>query len=53
MKDANRRLVQRIFQNAEFIRSMGIELTSFGKGWCETRVNGSSSLRGNFVETGT
>jgi uncharacterized protein (TIGR00369 family) len=45
MTDANRRLVQRIFQNAEFIRSMGIELTSFGKGWCETRVNGSSSLR--------
>ena len=45
MKDANRNLVERIFHDAQFIRSMGIELTSFGKGWCETRVNGSPSLR--------
>lgn len=45
MNDANRSLVQRIFQNAEFIRSMGIELTSYGRGWCETRLNGSPFLR--------
>src|SRR5260370_19151354 len=24
---------------------MGIELTSCGRGWCETRMNGSPSLR--------
>jgi uncharacterized protein (TIGR00369 family) len=41
MSEANTSLVQRIFENAEFIRSMGIQLTSYGKGWCETRVNGS------------
>jgi uncharacterized protein (TIGR00369 family) len=45
MKDENRRLVERIFQDAQFIRLLGIELTSYGKGWCETRMNGSSSLR--------
>jgi uncharacterized protein (TIGR00369 family) len=45
MKDANRSLVERIFQDAQFIRSLGIELTSYGKGWCETRMNGSPSLR--------
>jgi uncharacterized protein (TIGR00369 family) len=45
MKDANVRLVKEIFENAEFIRSLGIQLTSFGKGWCETRLNGSPALR--------
>ena len=45
MKDANHRLVGRIFQDAQFIRSLGIELTSCGKGWCETRMNGSPSRR--------
>jgi uncharacterized protein (TIGR00369 family) len=45
MKDANRSLVERIFQDAQFIRSLGIELTSCGKGWCETRMNGSPFLR--------
>ncbi len=35
----------RISQNAPFIRSMGIELTSFGKGWCESRVKLSTSVR--------
>jgi uncharacterized protein (TIGR00369 family) len=45
MKAENRRLVDRIFQDAPFIRSLGIELTSCGKGWCETRMNGSPSLR--------
>jgi uncharacterized protein (TIGR00369 family) len=45
MKDENRRLVERIFKDAPFIRSLGIELTSCGKGWCETRMNGSPSVR--------
>jgi acyl-coenzyme A thioesterase PaaI-like protein len=39
MNDGNRLLFERIFQNAEFVRSLGIQLTSFGKGWCETRMN--------------
>ena len=45
MSDGKSGLVQRIFQNAEFIRSLGIELMSYGKGWCETRMSGSPSLR--------
>ena len=32
-------LVNRIFERAPFIRSLGIDLISFGDGWCETRVN--------------
>ena len=31
-------LVERIFAAAPFVRSLGIELTSFGDGWCETRL---------------
>jgi acyl-coenzyme A thioesterase PaaI-like protein len=38
MNDANRREVERIFRDARFVRSLGIELTSCGSGWCETRV---------------
>jgi uncharacterized protein (TIGR00369 family) len=45
MTDENRRLVEGIFRDAQFIRSLGIELTSCGKGWCEARVNVSPSLR--------
>jgi uncharacterized protein (TIGR00369 family) len=45
MTDTNGSLVQRIFRNAEFIRSMGIELISYGEGWCETRLSGSPVLR--------
>lgn len=45
MGDANFSLVQRIFQDAEFVRSLGIELLSCGKGWCETRVEARSTLR--------
>jgi uncharacterized protein (TIGR00369 family) len=45
MGDANRSLVERIFQDAQFIRSLGIELTSYGKGWCESRVKGAPALR--------
>ena len=45
MKDANRILVEQIFQNAAFVRLLGIELSSCGTGWCETRVNLSPSLQ--------
>ena len=39
MNNENRNLVERIFQDAQFVQALGIELTSWGKGWCETRVN--------------
>jgi len=45
MNETNLSLVKEIFQNAEFIHSLGIELTSCGWGWCETRVNGTNALR--------
>ena len=38
MSDGNRELVEQIFQRAEFVSSLGIELLSSGEGWCETRV---------------
>jgi uncharacterized protein (TIGR00369 family) len=38
MEAGNRRLVERIFARAEFVRALGIELTACGKGWCETRL---------------
>ena len=38
MNESNDKLVRQIFDNARFIQSLGIELISFGKGWCETRV---------------
>jgi uncharacterized protein (TIGR00369 family) len=31
-------LIEQIFANAPFIQSLGIELTAFGEGWCETRL---------------
>jgi uncharacterized protein (TIGR00369 family) len=43
--DENRALVGQIFQDAEFVRSLGVELVSFGKGWCETKVNVSPVLQ--------
>jgi uncharacterized protein (TIGR00369 family) len=45
MDDAKFSLVREIFQNAEFVRSLGIELTSCGRGWCETRVDVGPALR--------
>jgi uncharacterized protein (TIGR00369 family) len=38
MDDAKASLVRRIFERAQFVRSLGIELIAFGDGWCETRV---------------
>jgi len=45
MNDVNLSLVKEIFQNAEFIRSLGIELASCGRGWCETKASVSPALR--------
>jgi len=45
MTDGNRNLVEQIFQDAQFIRSLGIELVSSGKGWCETRLYCAPSHR--------
>ena len=38
MKEGNRRLVERIFENAEFVHSLGIELVASGEGWCGTKL---------------
>jgi|SRR6476620_9062212 uncharacterized protein (TIGR00369 family) len=38
MNNEKRHLVDRIFQDAQFVQSLGIELNSWGEGWCETRV---------------
>jgi uncharacterized protein (TIGR00369 family) len=38
MNDANADLVKQIFERARFLKLLGIELVSFGDGWCETRV---------------
>jgi uncharacterized protein (TIGR00369 family) len=40
----NHSLVKQIFERARFIRSLGIELTSFGEGWCESQINVTPSL---------
>lgn len=45
MADANLSLVREIFEKAAFVRSLGIELISCGRGWCETRVEASPVLR--------
>src|SRR5215813_1550445 len=45
MNNENRSLVEQIFQDAQFVQSLGIELTSYGKGWCETTVKASPALR--------
>ena len=38
-------LVKQIFADAQFVQSLGIELTSWGHGWCETRVKEVPALR--------
>src|ERR1700758_5609791 len=38
MNNANGNLVRKVFERARFVRSVGIELISFGDGWCETRI---------------
>lgn len=39
MNQRNRPLVERIFASARFVQSLGIELVSFGQGWCQTRIS--------------
>ena len=45
MNNENRNSVERIFRDAQFVQSLGIKLSSSGKGWCETRVKSSPVLR--------
>jgi uncharacterized protein (TIGR00369 family) len=45
MTDGNRTLVEQIFQDAKFLRSLGVELTSYGKGWCETKIPVTPALQ--------
>jgi uncharacterized protein (TIGR00369 family) len=54
MDDAKASLVKRIFEQAQFIRSLGIELIAFGDGWCETRVAVTPTLeqQHGFVHAG-
>lgn len=44
MTEHNHNLVKQIFERARFIRSLGIELTSFGDGWCASQINVAPSL---------
>ena len=44
MTEHNHDLVKQIFERARFIRLLGIELTSFGDGWCESQLNVALSL---------
>src|SRR6202034_1870294 len=43
MGDGNRPLVEQIFR-PNFLRSIGIELSGFGFGWCETQLKISPTL---------
>lgn len=38
MTEGNRELVEKIFLEAEFVRSLGIELVASAESWCETRL---------------
>jgi len=38
MSEGQQKLVQQIFARAAFIRSLQVELVSFGAGWCEARL---------------
>src|SRR5215469_1638609 len=54
MTEHNHDLVNQIFERARFIRSLGIELISFGDGWCESQLNVAPSLaqQHGFVHAG-
>jgi uncharacterized protein (TIGR00369 family) len=54
MDEARASLVKRIFERAQFVRSLGIELIAFGDGWCETRVAVTPALeqQHGFVHAG-
>jgi uncharacterized protein (TIGR00369 family) len=54
MDDAKASLVHRIFEQAQFVRSLGIELIAFGDGWCETKIAVTPTLeqQHGFVHAG-
>src|ERR1700722_17694763 len=54
MDDAKASLVNRIFEQAQFVRTLGIELIAFGDGWCEARIAVTPSLeqQHGFVHAG-
>ena len=54
MDDAKASYVKRIFERAQFVRTLGIELIAFGDGWCETRVTVTPNLeqQHGFVHAG-
>jgi len=43
--DEDHKLTEQIFLDAKFVRSLGVELIGFGKGWCEAKVNVTPSLQ--------
>jgi uncharacterized protein (TIGR00369 family) len=54
MNDANANLLKQIFERAQFLRLLGIELVGFGDGWCETKVRVTPTLeqQHGFVHAG-
>src|SRR5215471_5792413 len=44
MDDAKASYLKRIFETAQFVQSLGIELIAFDEGWCETRVTVTPAL---------
>jgi uncharacterized protein (TIGR00369 family) len=54
MDDAKASLVNRIFEQAQFVRTLGIELIAFGDGWCEARIAVTPTLeqQHGFVHAG-
>ena|ERR1700756_1734766 len=54
MDEAKVSLVKRIFEQAQFVRLLGIELIGFGDGGCETRVAVTPTLeqQHGFVHAG-
>jgi uncharacterized protein (TIGR00369 family) len=54
MDDAKASYVKGLFERAQFVRSLGIELIALGDGWCETRVTVTPTLeqQHGFVHAG-
>jgi uncharacterized protein (TIGR00369 family) len=50
----NKKLVERIFRNANFLETVGIELIGYGGGWCEMqlRVSPAHHQQHGFVHAG-
>ena len=54
MDEAKASYLRGIFERAQFVRSLGIELIAVGDGWCETRVAVTPALeqQHGFVHAG-